>query len=178
MTIDGQTSIFDLLESETPKRTNTLRPRNPATYSSLHFVPSPENPVHCVMCGKAQIHYYDYQVNHSPLGWYDGQRMCTAMNLTRNHVTSCALQIRALLDGGQPHQCCYGKGDLHGKSVRKPTVMQLADHLRERIEVARQTWGVRAELFDLWAANFLIEHGLFKYSLDPAEYPWEFEGEQ
>lgn len=178
MFIDGQLSIFDVLDTTPakPLRTNNQRDRNPVNYSHKHFVPSPECPVYCVMCGKKQIHYFDYSNNHHPMGWLAGQRMCTAMNLTMNHVIFAAREIQKSLAGVPVFQCCWDKHGLHGKAVRKPSIMQLADHLRWQIDHTRNTWGVRADLFDEWLGAYLLDYGMLRYSLDPAEYPEEFEG--
>jgi len=165
--LDGQVSIFDLLDAGRP----LAKPKHP------HMAPTPSFPIYCVMCGAEQKHYFDYSVNHTPMGWAAGQRMCTAMNLTRNHVSYAVNQIVKSLSGEMPDQCCWDNRGLHGKAVRKPTVMQLADHLRWQIDRTRQAWGNRAALFDAWIVATLIDYGVFRYSLDPEEYPEEFESE-
>lgn len=193
MSIEGQLDIFDMLEAPQPaKRLPTARrPPEPAGHKAIRdrimlmgaptTVPTPtldpQYPVHCVYCGQEQTTWMHLSVNH---GLFDVGRgwTCTAMGLTSNHVTAYARMIKAQLAGNQAGQCCYSSGDLHGKAVRKPTIMQLADHLRERIDNARKTWGIRATQFDEWLGPYLLDEGLLKYSLDPAEYPWEFEGER
>lgn len=191
LVIDGQLSIFDILGSVPPaqRKPAARRQLEPPGHKAIRdhimlmgaptTVPTPaldpRYPVHCVYCGEEQTTWMHLNINH---GLFDVGRgwTCTAMGLTSNHVTSYARQIKAQLAGQQAGQCCYSPGELHGKVVRKPTIMQLADHLRERIDNARKTWGIRAAQFDEWLGPYLVEHGLLKYSLDPAEYPWEFEG--
>lgn len=177
--MDGQTSIFDHLQEAPTKASNhnTKRQRNQTSYSHLHFTPTREIPTHCVMCGKAQTNWADFSINHAPLGYLGEQRTCTAMNLTMNHVRYYAMRIRAITTGEYPPhwkpedstQCCWDKTGLHGKAVRKPTALQMGDHLRERIDRARDAWGVRAELFDQWLGLFLVEQQVLKYALDPEE---------
>ncbi|MGQ3384503.1 hypothetical protein [Glutamicibacter sp. TV12E] len=171
--IEGQTDALALLaEMNRPSpRADAVRRSSAA---AREFVPTPENPVHCAMCGAKLASYFDSSVSHSPMGWMAGQRMCTAMNLTRNHVKYAVVQITKALAGEQPGQCCWDKRGLHGKAIRKPNVVQLADHLRWQIDHSRTAWGVRAGLFDEWVGAYLLDHGVLKYSLDPDEYPWEF----
>lgn len=141
--IPGQLDMFDLLDDD--DHPSPRRAASTPTVKQARFVPSPENPVHCVCCGAEITAWFDYDVNHHPMGWHEGQRLCTAMNLTRNHVSYYALQVRGAVTGKFPEwwgedfstQCCYSKHDLHGKAVRKPTALQLGDHLRARIERAR-----------------------------------------
>jgi len=174
--IAGQLDIFDLLESESQSEAESSP--IPVRRLTREFVPTPENPVLCAMCGAKQASYFDSSVSHSPMGWMAGQRMCTAMNLTRNHVKYAVVQITKALAGETPDQCCWDKSGLHCKAIRKPTVMQLADHLRWQIDHSRTAWGVRAGLFDEWVGAYLLDHGVLKYSLDPDEYPGEYEAAQ
>lgn len=187
----GQFDLFDLLEKPACPSLPTVarRPEPPehkkirrdimyfGTRLNVKAELDPAYPVYCVYCGAEQTTWLHLNMNHGLMdvgrGW-----TCQAMALTSNHVTAYARAIKAQLEGKQASQCCFGKGEVHGKAVRKPTIMQLADHLRERIEYARKTWGVHADQFDEWLGPYLLETGLLKYSLDPAEYPWEFEGAQ
>lgn len=186
--MDGQLSIFDVLEPAPPPTVNVKQrepepPEHKQIRKDIMYLGirrnvkaelDPDYPVHCVYCGAEQTTWMHLNVNHGLMdvgrGW-----TCIAMALTSNHVTSYGRQIKSQLEGKQASQCCFDKGGLHGKAVRKPTVMQLADHFRERIGNARKTWGVHADQFDEWLGGFLLDEGLLKYSLDPAEYPWEFE---
>lgn len=179
--IDGQISIFDLLNPARPRRealADDARVSLRARQQLNEFSPTLEQPVHCAMCGKQLHGHFDYSVNHTPLGWLGDQRMCTAMNLTRNHVAYAGANLVKGVAGEPTDQCCWDIHGLHGKAVRKPTVMQLADHLRWQIEHTRNTWGVRGTEFDSWLGQWLIGQRIFRYSLDPAEYPEEFEGEK
>ena len=177
MTImDGQTDALAMLaEMNRPvPRADVVRRSLAAAQQLNAYAPTPEEPAHCTMCGRQLHGHFDISTNHSPWGWYEGQRLCSAMVLTRNHVGYYAGMIRERLDGLDA-QCCYSKADLHGKSVKNPTPVQASDHLRQCIERARTTWGVRADLFDAWLGGFLLDHGLLKWALDPSEYPWEYE---
>lgn len=177
LTIEGQTDALALLaEMNRPApRADGVRRSSAAARQLNGLLPSLEYPTHCVMCGAEQTNYADVNINHCPMGWMAGQRMCTGMNLTRNHVVYAVGQIDKALAGEPAYQCCWDKHGLHGKAVRKPTVMQLADHLRWQLDHSRTTWGIRGGLFDEWVSAYLLDHGVLKYSLDPVEYPWEYE---
>lgn len=170
MITEGQTDALALLAE-----LNRPAPRPAAVRPVQGVLPTREYPAHCVMCGAEQTNYSDVTINHCPMGWMTGQRICMGMNLTRNHVKYAVTQITKALAGEPPSQCCWDKYGLHGKAVKKPSVMQLADHLRWQLDHSRTAWGVRADLFDEWVAAYLLDHGVLKYSLDPDEYPWEFE---
>lgn len=99
------------------------------------------------------------------------------MHMARTHIKARVSLIRRALAGEDAFYCCMHADQLHGREIANPSALQHADHLRVEIDRAREVWGVRAFEFDTWLGPYLIEQRAFRYSLDPAEYPEEFEGE-
>lgn len=97
------------------------------------------------------------------------------MHMARSHIKARVSLIRRAVAGEDAFYCCMHGDRLHGGEINNPSAMQHADHLRVEIDRARKVWGVRANDFDAWLGPYLIEQQALRYSLDPAEYPEEFE---
>lgn len=179
MVIDGQLSIFDVLEparQEAPAPVVIQRGRPRIPYL---FPPLPGTDLYCIWCGREYAGGYnsfDYNCNHGPMGLDEstGLRLCTTMNLTKNHVTYAMANLGNVIRNATadtsnaiPTACCWGKNDLHGRHVRKPTVEQWAEHMRRDFHTALQKWGRHRGTLRKWYSNELTEHGLAKYSQPP-----------
>lgn len=177
--LEGQVSIFDLLEPEKPTAPAPAVGRMGGPRIPALFQPLEGSDLYCIWCGFAYAGGYnsfDFSCNHGPMGLDEGAglRLCTTMDLTKNHVTYAMANLANVIRNATadtsnaiPTACCWGKNDLHGRHVRKPTVEQWAEHMRRDFHTALQKWGRHRGALRKWYSDELTEHGLAKYSQPP-----------
>lgn len=168
--LEGQLSALDLLIPASE------RPAANIWWSMTSDRPTPEIPWHCTACGYEITTWFGF-IAHDGVAPISGPRVCSPMHMARSHIKARVSLIRRAVAGEDAFYCCMHADQLHGGEIRDPSAMQHADHLRVEIDQARDTWGVRAHAFDEWLGPYLIEQRVFRYSLDPAEYPEEFEND-
>lgn len=170
LVIDGQLSIFDMLEPENsevpaPVVVHSSGPRIPDL-----FPPLTSTDLHCIWCGREYaggFNSFDYNCNHGAIGIdYDdtGIGMCVSMSLTKGHTANAIGNLFRALGGAEPSTCCWTKGDLHGKHIKNATAEQWADHVRDNAKRANSAWGVRWPAFRTWYMECLANDGLEQYA--------------
>lgn len=177
--LEGQLTIFDLLEPEKPKAPAPVIAQRGGPRMPDLFPPLEGSDLYCIWCGFAYTGGYnsfDYRCNHGSMGLDEstGLRLCTTMNLKKNHVTYAMANLGNVIRNATadtsnaiPTPCCWGKSDLHGRPVRKPTAEQWAEHMRRDFHSALESWGRHRTALRKWYSDELTEHGLAKYSQPP-----------
>lgn len=170
--IAGQSSIFDLLEAEPVVELKTMRSDTQHGRAPALYRPLTEHGLYCIWCGREYAGGYggfDYSANHSCTGIseFTGIRECTAMHLTRGHISTAIDGLLTTLAGEDSGPCCYSTNDVHKKHIKNPTPEQWGDHLRHNFETACARWGIRQRIIREWYRLQVSEHGLWRYAQPP-----------